>query len=355
MMTNSVSNAEGLRAIAEKRRLNFGVCAQSGWLKDDLDGGKYRQTILDNFTMVEPENDLKPPALWMGVHQYDFSKTDFFVDWAIKNKLKVRGHVLVYARDQGYTVPGWLLRMEKDITPEQAKTMLKDYIQSVAGRYKGKIAMWDVINEAIEDGPNTRPFNLRDSFWYRKLGVDFLAYAFQFAHEADPKCKLYYNEYSVETGGPKAENMLKMVDYLKSKNVPIDGIGLQFHRYAVEVAKSGDKFHELLDSIAARKLSFMITELDVSVPIQRFDRSDPKYGVTPVNPEDIQQQAKSYEAFVRMALGYKNCQGIQIWGLTDKQSWIPGSTRGGRGAALLFDSDYQPKPAYSAVKSALGG
>ena len=247
----------------------------------------------------------------------------------MKHKLKVRGHVLVYAKDEGYTIPRWVLDMEKSITPEQAKAMLHDYIIDVAGRYKGKIIAWDVINEAIDDRPNDNPFNLRASFWFRKLGVDFLEYAFRFAHEADPKCKLYYNDYSVENGGKKGENLLKMADYLISKKV--------------------------LAEIQKRKLSFMMTELDLSMPIVRLPRNDPNFGLTPMDPQDLQRQAESYHAFIKMALSFKNCQGIQLWGINDAHSWIPGSTGGGRGAALLLDNDYKPKPAYEAFASALKG
>jgi endo-1,4-beta-xylanase len=245
--------------------------------------------------------------------------------------------------------------MEKSITPEQAKTMLHDYIIDVAGRYKGRIMAWDVINEAIDDRPNNNPFNLRSSFWFRKLGVDFVEDAFRFAHEADPKCKLYYNDYSVENGGKKAENLLKMADYLISKKVPINGIGLQFHRWMVEKPVPGDKFYEMLSEIQRRKLSFMMTEFDLSMPIVRVPRTDPTYGQTPMNPEDLQKQAESYHAFVKMALSFKNCQGIQLWGVNDGLSWIPSSTGGGRGAALLLDKDYKPKPAFDALASALKG
>lgn len=343
----------GLRPLADKIKLNLGAAVRSDYLKENKDDGKYHKAILDNFTMIEPENDLKPPALWQGVGKYDFSKTDFFVDWARKNKLKVRGHVLLYARDDGYTLPRWLVDMEKDISPEQAKTMLRDYIKSVAGRYKGKIIAWDVINEAIDDRPNTNPFNVRNSFWFRKLGIDFLALAFQFAHEADPKCQLYYNDYSVENGGVKSDNLLKLVDYLVSKKVPIHGVGLQFHRWMVEKPVPGDKFYTMLQQIQDRKLKFQMTELDLSMPIKRTNRDDPNYGLVPMDPADIAKQAESYKAFVTMALSFKNCDGIQLWGVTDALSWIPSSTGGGRGAALLLDKDYQPKPAYQAFAEAL--
>lgn len=351
----SGSPYDGLRPLAEKRKLNLGVAVQSDWVKNDLDSGRYRQTILDNFTMIEPENDLKPAAMWHGIGKIDFSKPDYLIDWARKNGLKVRGHVLVYASDRGYTIPGWLLKMEKDISSDQAKEILRDYIKTVVGRYKGKIAIWDVVNEAIDDAPNSRPFNLRDSFWYRKLGADFLVYAFQFAHEADPKCQLYYNDYSVENYPTKGENLLKLVDYLKSKKVPISGVGLQFHRWAVEHPKPGDKFYEFLKAIEARKLSFQMTELDLSVPIQKLPNDDPGHGITPANADDLKVQADAYDAFVRMALSFKHCQGIQLWGITDKQSWIPMSTGGTRGAALLFDKDYQPKLSFESVRKVLSG
>lgn len=346
--------SDGLRVLADRRRLTLGTAVQSDWVKNDIDGGEYRRAILNNFNMIEPENDLKPPAMWQGIGKIDFSKPDYLIDWARSNKLKVRGHVLVYAKDFGYTIPQWLLALEKEIDADRAKTILHDYITAVVGRYKGKIAMWDVVNEAIDDAPNDRPFNLHNSFWFRKLGPDFLVYAFQFAHEADPKCKLYYNDYSIETGGTKSENLFKLVDFLKSKGAPIDGIGLQFHRYAVEQPKPGDKFHEMLKQIQDRKLSFQVTEMDLSVPIQRFPRTDPSYGLVPANPDDVQQQANSYEAFMKLMLSFKNCAGIQLWGVTDKHSWIPDSTRGMRGAALLLDKDYKPKPAYSSVAQVLG-
>lgn len=346
---------EGLRKLAEKRNLNFGCAVRADYLEQNLDAGKYRQAVLHDYTMIEPENDLKPPALWQGLGKYDFSKPDFFVKWAMENKLKVRGHVLLYARDDGYTIPQWFLKMEKDISPSQAKTILKQYIQDVAGRYKGKIFAWDVINEAIDDKPTKNPYNLRDSFWFRKLGLDFVELAFRYAHEADPKCKLYYNDYSVEKGGPKTEQMLQLVDYLKSKKVPIHGVGLQFHRWAVEVPKPGDEFYQTLHKIQDRKMDFQMTELDLSIPVQKLERSDARYGLVPLKKEDVLTQADSYEAFVRMALSFKNCQGIQLWGIHDGVSWIPNSTRGERGSALLLDKDYQEKACYQRVAKVLAG
>lgn len=125
--------------------------------------------------------------------------------------------------------PAWLLKEESSITPEKAKQLLSDYIHTVVGRYRGKIPWWDVINEAIHDINTTNPFNLRDCFWLRKLGPDYLKYAFIFTHEADPDVKLYYNEYGNETIGIKATDTLDLVKWLRSEGAPIHDVGFQWH------------------------------------------------------------------------------------------------------------------------------
>ena len=349
---------ESLRDAASRVRLPIGSCVDVGLLKANADGGRYAAALSREMSLVEPENDLKPPALWKGIGKYDFSNADFLLGdpgdkgWAQQHKLKVRGHVLVYARDEGYTIPRWLLDQESSITADQAKTILHDYIVAVAGRYKGKIAMWDVINEAIDDQPNDRPFNLRNSFWFRKLGADFVVLAFKFAHEADPKAELYYNEYSVENGGRKTDSMLALVDFARKQGAPITGVGLQYHTVLDEHVTPGDAHYNLVKQLADRKFAFMITELDLGINVKPFPRTDPNYGIVPANPNDLKTQADRYEAIFQMALGAKNCHGVQMWGLTDRHSWIPGFSRN-RGAALLLDADYNQKPAYVAVRDVL--
>jgi endo-1,4-beta-xylanase len=147
--------------------------------------------------------------------------------------------------------------------------------------------------------------------------------------------------------------MFELIDYLKSKKVPIDGVGLQFHRWVVEKPVPGDKFYEVLKRIQERNLKFMMTELDISIPVTRFPRTDPNYGLVPTDPEDIAKQGESYQAFINMARSFKNCDGIQLWGVCDGRSWIPNSNGGARGAALLLDRNYKPKPAYEALANCL--
>ena len=342
-----------LGPLAQRINLNLGAAVDSGTVHWAPDRTSYQQAILNNCTMIEPENDLKPPSLWQGVGQYSFDNADYLVNWAVSNKLKVRGHVLVYARDDGYTIPGWLLAMENSITTDQARQMLRDYIYTVVGRYKGKIFAWDVMNEAIDDHPNGNPFNLRNSFWFRKLGRAFVLDAFRYARLADPECKLYYNEYNVESGGWKADSMLGMLAYLRARRVRVDGVGLQFHRGVGDQPNPGDGYYSMLTRIRANGLSFMITELDISVPVFNYPQGDPNFGIIPVNSNDLQVQATNYRAYFRMALSYPNCMGIQTWGETDAHSWIPWFSGGNRGAALLLDGSYNNKPALEAVANEL--
>jgi len=210
-----------------------------------------------------------------------------------------------------------------------------------------------VVNEAIDDRPNQNPFNLRDSFWFRKLGPEFLVQAFQWAHEADPKAELYYNEYSVEWGGPKAQHLLDLAKWLKDQGAPIGGIGLQYHIDCHTVVAPGDGHYQLLDQIRKLGLNYMITELDVAVPLKQFPAGDANVGRVPENPADLDAQAKVYASVFQMALSTSWCHGIQIWGLSDGHSWIPGTSHGRNGLATLFDWDYKPKPAYDAIETVL--
>lgn len=350
----------GLRDLAKRRRLPLGAAMPVFCLRGDADGGKFTAVGAREFDMLELENELKPPSIWTGPHTYRFDDVDFVVGapgqegWAQRNRMKLRGHVLVYARDEGYTLPQWLRASEKDLTKEQAADLLHEYIRALAGRYRGKVAMWDVANEAIDDRPNSNPFNLRDSFWFRKLGPEFLVLAFKWAHEADPKAQLYYNEYGIEGGGPKARHMLELAKWLKDQGAPITGLGLQYHIDCRTKVEPGDGHYALIDDIRKLRLSYMITELDVAVPAKPLPPGDPNRGMEPKDPADLDRQAEVYAAVFRMALASKNCRGVQLWGFTDRHSWIPGFSRGRDGAALIFDADYKPKPAYAAIAATLG-
>jgi GH35 family endo-1,4-beta-xylanase len=192
-----------LKVSASRRGLTLGTAVGVRYLRANVDDGRYSAYLNENYQMVVPGSELMSVHIWQGENQYNFTDADWMLGatpnstgWVQQNEFIIRGHNLVWAYDS--KIPRWLLDQESSITPDKAKSLLSDYIHTVVGRYRGKIQWWDVINEAISDYNETRAYNLRDSFWYRKLGQDFIKYAFIFAHEADPRAKLFYNEYHIE-------------------------------------------------------------------------------------------------------------------------------------------------------------
>ena len=155
---------------------------------------------------------------------------------------------------------------------------MSDYIHTVVGRYRGKIPWWDVVNEAIDDNNNTNPFNLRESFWLRKLGPDFMKYAFIFAHEADPNVQLYYNEYHIESVGLKANRTINLVNWLRSEGATVHGIGLQWHINVSMNITPGDGHYQSAQQFIDNKLDIMVTELDVAMQTN---------GGNPANAQDL--------------------------------------------------------------------
>jgi len=343
-----------LRTLAARRHLPFGTAGALELLRANADAGTYADVMAKEFDMIEPENQLKPPAIWTGPDQYDWSNADWLVGapghtgWAQAHHMQVRGHVLVYARDDGYTLPEWLRRQEAQITPDQARKYLSDYIHTLVGRYKGKIFAWDVVNEAIDDNPaNQNRFHLRDSFWFRKLGPEFLKLAFQYAHEADPDAELYLNEYGAEGLGYKSDAVLDILKWLKEQGVFVTGAGMQYHQSVGDSIKPGDAHYQNAQRLQAAGFAFMVTELDVAMPV-----SDGRAGLIPANAADLDRQADVYRDLLQLALDSPNCHGYQVWGFTDAHNWIPGFSKG-RGAATILDGKYQPKPAYRAIAQLL--
>lgn len=182
--------------------------------------------------------------------------------------MQVRAHALIWGKD--YRVPNWLLEQEQSLTPDKAKSLLSDFIHTSVSRYRGKIHCWNVINEAGSDHNETSPYNLGDSFWYRKLGPDFIKYAFIFAREADPDVKLYYNEYNIEKGGVKANGLLALISWLKSEGVSVDGVGMQWHITVSEVITPGDDHYQIAQQFIDLNISLTISELDKQRSIVLF-------------------------------------------------------------------------------------
>lgn len=310
-----------LRQLATPQGFFIGAAADAQTLRDDAG---YRTLLAREFNMLVAENAMKFGPLCPQPDQYDFANADTLVAFAATNGMQVRGHTLVWHQQ----LPQWLEHGTQ--TPAQVKAILKKHIQTLVGRYRGRIAMWDVVNEAFDDnGPA-----LRDSFWLKKLGPEYLAWAFQWAHAADPAAQLVYNDFGIEGMNAKSAAALALVTRLKAAGVPIHAVGMQMHitpEMPVRLAENIARF---------RKAGFAVqfTEVDVQLPM-------------PVQPAALAQQADIYRALLETAMT-SGINTFVMWGFTDRHSWVPHFFKG-KGAALPFDEQLQPKPAYAALHAVL--
>ena len=206
--------------------------------------------------------------------------------------------------------------------------------------YAGQVFAWDVINEALDENGN-----VRDSLWYDQPGIGFsrhrnayIEQVFRWAHEADPKALLFYNEAEGEGLNRKSDAIYAMIKDFRSRGVPIHGVGLQMHISLLDADIPAIAAN--IARLTALGVQVHFTELDVSLPLDSSGR---------VRAEDLTHQAEIYRGIVRACLNSPGCTAIQTWGFTDKYSWIGSHSHGARGQALPFDRAYQPKAAYRAV------
>jgi endo-1,4-beta-xylanase len=191
---------------------------------------------------------------------------------------------------------------------------------------------WDVVNEVFNENGT-----FRQSFWFNTLGSGFIADAFRFARAADPDARLCINDYNVEGINDKSTAMYNLVQSLRSQGVPVDCVGFQAH-LAVQFGFPG-QFTQNIARFAALGVQVRITELDVRIPL-------------PADANEIAAQNSFYSQVINGCLGSAACAGVTIWGFTDRHSWVPG-TFPGEGQALIYDANYNQKPAYTAVHDAL--
>ncbi|MEN3356671.1 MAG: endo,4-beta-xylanase, partial [Mycobacteriales bacterium] len=184
------------------------------------------------------------------------------------------------------------------------------------------------VNEAFNDDGT-----LRDTIWLQQLGPGYIADAFRWAHEADPKALLFYNDFNIEGVNAKSDAVYALVLRLRRQGVPIQGVGVQGH-FGVQFGFPGD-VRQNLDRFAALGLFTAVTEADVRMPL-------------PADPIKLQAQAQGYNVLLQSCLLSSRCLSLTVWGFTDKYSWVPG-VFSGQGAATLFTEDFVAKPAYQAL------
>ena len=312
--------------------------------------------LTKQFAYITPENCMKPAATQPRPGVWRLEGPDRFVEFARSKDLKVVGHCLVWAKDD--RTPAWFYQDgDKPASKEVLLARMKEHIDKVVGRYRGRIAMWDVVNEALADGGGY----LRDSGWTRACGEEFIAKAFEYAHAADPQALLIYNDYNNELDG-KREQMLKLLASLRARNVPVHAVGLQGH-YELDRIPF-EALEKTLIALREAKLKAVISELDIDViPRGRWwaDKGAHQAEMAKINPyangcppEILARQAEQYAQLFRLFRKYPDViTRVSFWNLHDGQSWLNKFPWQRVNHPLLFDRQGQPKPAFTAVMKEL--
>jgi endo-1,4-beta-xylanase len=336
--------AKGLKdAYAKKFLIGTAGDVPRGYSEAEL------ANIKANYNIITPENCMKPQPTHPSENVYDFRTPDAMVAWCETNNIKVWGHTLAWHSQTA----NWFFQGTngQPVTRELAMERLSNHIHTVVGHYKGRVYGWDVVNEAINDRGGGKTENLRNSSWLRAIGPDYLTLAFKWAHEADPKAKLYYNDYNIDQdtnydqatpqySGKHASSMLLLKRLIKD-GAPIDGVGIQGHWH---LYNNIDDIENAIKDYESLGLKISISELDVTATGSNSGAFGGGGGGAAVTPEALQKQAEVYakifDIFNRHA---KSISRVTLWGISDTRSWRRGQ------APLLFDGQLQPKPALQAV------
>ena len=316
------------------------------------------ELVKKHFNSITSENVLK----WAEVHpepdRYDFEAADRFVEFGEENGMFIVGHTLIWHNQ----TPEWVFEDENGdpLTREALLERMRDHIETVVGRYAGRVDAWDVVNEALnEDG------SLRETRWMRIIGEDYLEHAFRIAHEADPEAELYYNDYSLENPA-KREGAVRLVRRLLDAGVPVAGIGTQGHHLLDPNHPTVEAQAATIEAFAELGVDVMVTELDVAV----LPRPQRHWGADITQSAELRDELNPYpdglpdSVQVALAQRYSDLfevflehqdkiSRVTFWGVRDSDSWLNNwPIRGRTSYPLLFDADGRPKPAFDAVVEA---
>lgn len=288
----------------------------------------YKATVEREYNSLTSEGAMKMRSIRPAIDSFYFAGADRIVDFAELNGMRMHGHTLVWA-----AIPDWLRDFPGDSTAWEQ--ILKNHIQTVVTHYKGRVASWDVVNEAIADNGT-----IRQNIWYQKLGPGYIARSFQYAHEADSAALLFYNDYGHEYSSARRNGINSLLRSLLADSVPVHGIGLQMH---TNINIHPNALRVAIDSAAATGLLVHISELDISVN----RTNDPNYVLTPAVEAD---QAELFRVIAEKYASLPSSQqfGITTWNVGDLDTWRR-PTYGFPDFPLPFDVDYNRKLAYYAL------
>lgn len=305
-----------VRKAADKKDFVFGCAAAPGVLSDPVTS----KLLAKNFNLIVPENTMKMENLRPSKTFWNWGNVDTYLKFTKENKMSLKWHTFIWHAQN----PAFVSNITKK---EDAIAIMTETITTVMQKYKGIIFEYDVANEILnEDG------TMRESFWYKVVGEDYIDIAFNIARKADPTARLILNEYSNEyMGHPKADGFYNLVKGMVERKVPIDAVGLQLHLMAEFPLNE----KALTDNVRRFKdlgIDVIFSEVDVRIK-------------DPSTPEKVKMQADIYKGLMKIALAEPNVKGFIVWGLADKNSWIPRSFPG-YGTAHLYDNNFKPKPIY---------
>ncbi len=313
-----------------------------------------RELIRDQFGALTPANCMKMMALQPEEGRFNFRLADAFVGFAQATGLKACGHCLIWAKDE--RTPAWLFKAGTNlVSRDLLLRRMQAHIEAVAGRYRGKVISWDVVNEALDDGN----VDIRPSKWLSVLGENFITKSFEFAHAADPEAVLVYNDYNTELPGKRAK-LLRLLRHLQDQKAPIHAVGIQGHWELDTVPYEG--IEETITAIQKLGLKVVVSEMDIDViPRSRWWAEGGKYRdelarfnpYTNGCPADIlQRQAEQYRKLFSIFLRHADAIArITFWDLHDGRSWLNHFPWERVNYPLLFDRNARPKPAFGAVLS----
>jgi len=337
----------GLNTIAQAHGLQFGSCLG----RTGFDDTRNRALVATQCGIITPENELKWQAIRPAADRFDFTAADRLIDWATAQGIKVRGHTLLWHREERF--PAWLKAYDFGAHPAgEAARLLTEHVHTVAARYADRIHSFDVVNETVDSDTGA----LRESNLSRALGgtEPMLDLAYRTARAAAPHAELVYNDYmSWEDGfGPHCAGVLKLLEGFRARGVPVDALGVQSHiALGTEGpakpfgARQEKAWRAFLDAVTGMGYRLLITEFDVD------DRSLPPD--IPARDRAVADYARRY---LDLMLSYPRLDTIVAWGLVDRYSWLQGFRPRADGAAKRpnpWDADFHAKPLRDAIARAM--
>ncbi len=334
---SATNQTASLKDQAKQLGKMFGSAADRNILSQD---SNYRKLLIEECSMITPENSMKWERIRPDYDRFFFDDADWLVDLAASHQMLVHGHNFVWHKQ----LPAWF---DDKVTTGNMEKILVEHIETVAGRYAGRMHSWDVVNEviAVEHG---RPDGLRLTPWLEHLGPDHIELAFRTAAAADPHARLVYNEIGLEfnddLSASKRSYVLDLLSGLLAKGTPVQALGIQAH-LAADLPLDFKSLDRFLSDVAKLGLDVMITELDVS------DQALPK----DVGVRD-RMVAETYRAFLDVVAAHEHVISITVWGLSDRYSWLTEFAPRDDGTPnrpLLLDGDLNRKLAWHAASEAL--